>query len=139
MEPGNPLAPDILPPAPTTPEAVPGTAGDVLPVPEFAPEAGAEKAQAEIVKNTQTPMPVIVKNTETDNVAPVAPFASDPAKINYEEATSDKDAITKAAITALRKIVIAPIKEGKDAEANANYQGARAKQLEIIRKKGTVS
>jgi hypothetical protein len=98
-----------------------------------------EKAQAEIVKNTVTPPPIIVKNTQTDDNADTnndTPVATDPAHVQYAEVVSREDAITKELLEVVKRDVTTPIREGRRHEATDNYQKIREEQIDAIRKKG---
>lgn len=135
MESGNP-SPNILPPSTPPAEAMPA-GGEGLVSPEFAANTGGEKAQAEIVKNTDTPEIEIVENTST--VAPgLVGVATDPAKFDYSDSVSRADSIKKETLEVIKKDIVAPIREGKRREANEKYQKLRKEQVKAIREKGTV-
>ena len=135
MESGN-QAPNILPPLAPPAEVMPA-GGEVLSQPEVEPKAGAEKAQAEIVKNTETPENANVEKTQT-GVIELSMLATDPAKPNYYDSVSRKDAITKETLEVIKRDITGSIKEGKRREANDKYQKLRDEQVKAIREKGTV-
>jgi hypothetical protein len=132
MEPGNNAAPNFAPPLP--PVEVASQGGETLPSPETGIEQAPEKAQAEIVKNTQTPQQTIVKNTQTDD----ATATDDTAVVEYDEVVSRGEKINKQTLEVIKRDITGPIREGKLHEADDKYQELRGEQVEAIRKKGTV-